>query len=696
MKSVSLYIDGNRVDLNGEELIMFNYTQEDLSNPTVVKNSYSNKIKIAGTRNNNRIFSHVFRLDSRIDAGFDPMRKTPFELFDEAGSLLESGYIKLDEVNRKGKEIEYSITMYGGLGSFFYSLTYDSEGNKRTLEGMRWLYNSGEVAELGEFKLTADLLVNKAWKYIKDGNSYLVDHPDEFWDILNFAPCYNGYPADFDAKKVLYASSMSPFNNVIYKEGDVYFYRKTGCSSILATLANNHTEWEVRNIRPYLQRPVVRMSAILNAIIIEAKANGYNVELDSKFFKSNNRYNNRAWVTLPLLKKEDRYTSNVVSTILKSSLTPCDYLLSYAKMCGLIFLYDRETKTIKIQSRNTFYGEGEVVDLTGRIDGTSVCVKPIISDSKWYQLGGNKVVGEAAENYKQLYGREYGSQLINTGFDFNSEVTQLTKDFPLIEAVDVTERNYTYAICYTGGVSYLIVRHPLTAYETIKKQFFEDNGEGDSKEVTENAVYVKAVQFSSSKEYLDWLPKVQFHSKENKSVSGEHCMVFLAGSKVAPTVTLPDIDKTQVQMEYYVNDDHPDTQVLNSGDPCWNLDKNKSYIINELPSFRRVLDSNTWDWGLPREIYTGESMSYVKSLYDRYWRSYLVDRYDVNTKLLKCKVNLQGMLVNQNLMRKFFWFEGSLWVLNKISNYSVQTNDLTECEFVRVNNIENYTKGQNL
>ena len=34
------------------------------------------------------------------------------------------------------------------------------------------------------------------------------------------------------------------------------------------------------------------------------------------------------------------------------------------------------------------------------------------------------------------------------------------------------------------------------------------------------------------------------------------------------------------------------------------------------------------------------------------------------------------------------------WVLNKISNYSLTTWDPTECEFVQVRDISNYTSGQ--
>lgn len=43
-RKISLYIADNLVDLDDQSLILFNYTMEDLLNPTIVKNSYSHQI----------------------------------------------------------------------------------------------------------------------------------------------------------------------------------------------------------------------------------------------------------------------------------------------------------------------------------------------------------------------------------------------------------------------------------------------------------------------------------------------------------------------------------------------------------------------------------------------------------------------------------------------------------------------------
>ena len=78
------------------------------------------------------------------------------------------------------------------------------------------------------------------------------------------------------------------------------------------------------------------------------------------------------------------------------------------------------------------------------------------------------------------------------------------------------------------------------------------------------------------------------------------------------------------------------------------------------------------------------------TIYDRYWKEYQRDRYDADTFILQCKVNLKGLQVGQELMRKFFYYQGAIFVLNKISNHSLTTWDDTECEFIKVQDINNY------
>ena len=98
--------------------------------------------------------------------------------------ILESGYCKLDSVTRKKGEIEYQISLFGGLGSFLYSLAYDAEGNKRSLASLDYLGTENTDTEL-DFTINAEN-VAAAWNTDDyDGNI------DSIWKVINFAPAYN-------------------------------------------------------------------------------------------------------------------------------------------------------------------------------------------------------------------------------------------------------------------------------------------------------------------------------------------------------------------------------------------------------------------------------------------------------------------------------------------------------------------------
>ena len=60
---VKLYINNQEVEFQQSPDILFTYQEDDLTNPTVVKNSYTKTIKIPGTNKNNAIFDGIWNLE---------------------------------------------------------------------------------------------------------------------------------------------------------------------------------------------------------------------------------------------------------------------------------------------------------------------------------------------------------------------------------------------------------------------------------------------------------------------------------------------------------------------------------------------------------------------------------------------------------------------------------------------------------
>lgn len=707
MEKISLYIAGKKVDLDNNSFILFNYTMEDLSNPTIVKNSFSKQITLKGTPANNEVFGNLYRADRRTIFGdgytgvaFDPLRKTPFTIYNEMNEIIESGYVKVDSVDKVSGGYEYKITLYGGLGSFFYGLTYDSDGNKRTLADLRYVHHDGTIKQIESKQVDKQNLLD-AWTCLKEGSSYFETNPSASWDIVNFAPCYNGIPKDFDANKLLVDQYTFSKIGSSYDVGG--YYRKSDCETTLCVFTNPHTEWETRCLRPYLQRMVISVRSILEAICEKVNNGGYIVEIEDKIKETPMFLH--GWFTLSDISQENRNSAQAIYSVLNSSLTPCDYILGIAKMYGLVFLYEAQNKKVRILSRDTFYSNANIIDITNRIDASNININPVMTDSKWYQLG-FKSVGKYAESYKETYGVDYGVQKINTGYEFNSEIKEITKGMPFISAADIVERSPLYAYYYTTMGALLGDKvFPISIFEYLERQLFQE-GTGQSGNYPVSAQYDMMKYYDDSIPYYDLLPKVQFCDKDNKPVDGANCLLFFNG-----IVNIPSVNAER--FPYYVSDDHPDMETLNGGKQCWIINtssasKNTSYQLFWLPSFRRMLlsgDTKPYqvvedaNWGMALEkavIDIEQDTNDPKTLYSKKWKAYLTDRYDVDAKVMKCKVNLSGMQVGQQLMRHFFFYENAIWVLNKISNHSITTDDLTECEFVKVKDIKNYTEGQKL
>lgn len=873
-RKISLYIADQLVDLDDQSFILFNYTMEDMTNPAIVRNSFSQSITLKGTPNNNKIFGGIWRSDRETTGGgtsgayFDPTRKTTFTIYNELNEVLESGYCKLDSISRKRSRVEYKVSLYGGLGAFFYALSYDEEGNKRTLADLKFTGQNAPETEL-DFPITKDSVLG-AWKRLN--GDY---RQSALWDIINFAPAYNGLPqGQFDASKAMIKADNAGLS---VPDG----YSTTG-GFVLANLPMEYTEWETKDLRSYLQRPVIKMSAIIDAICQSYNNGGYEVELDNGFFSSSNPYFNDTYLTLPIINtlnvisgvndgyltfgdtiylptdiggnpstqysvkirfkpklslsetaSDDLYmhctqvlsegeetqviyrtnyidytavaydaqgvelermyirmgtnseyrdlfecfgyftsagvwvgdfvefdfeavgisriviwqdvrsswysnegwtpeedpestpmkvwgnaewensyevneyekqaglntytyeTSDIArsgaiitkSNLLSSDKTPADYLLSFCKMFGLIFKYDKGLKKVSILQKREFY-QDNVIDLTGRIDvGEGIQISPFVFDSKWYNWGLKYENGEYASYYSNLYDRTFGLQRVNTGYGFNAESKDVMDSVLFRGAVEILEKSKHYADIEDNGVKIPSVFQDSGGTYTLFK-----NGKGEEFDIpAPSATSVKKWLNPDSKTY-DLFSKVQFHDSENEPYEERDTLLFFRGIK----------DLTNITDRYAVTDDNTRMMAMNDNTPCWLLDYqlvDSNCEVKFLPMFSRYKLSNygisvvaqSLDFGTPAEVEIPDTIFNIKSsIYSQYWEQYIKDRYDNDSKVMTCKVNLSGMQVDESLFQSFYYYDGALWALNKIINHSLTTWDETECEFIKVQDKSNY------
>lgn len=885
-RKIELYIGSRRADLDDQGLVLYNYAFTDLEKPTAVKNSFSKQVTLPGTPGNAAIFGHAGRVDRRTGGGFNAGQKTPFRIYDEKGCIIERGYLRLDSVERDGSLVKgYKVSLFGGLGSFFYALSYDWEGNKLTLADLEY------TVQLPDFEITADN-VKAAWNRLHDHSQY--SGIDQLWDVINFAPAYNGVPSsDFSADKALIDPGDFQLDSQITDGGETY---RTKSGRSLLTLAGERDEWAVKDLRCYLQRPVLSWRAFLEAVGETARREGITLDFsavpqrlycdywktlpsipslgsfrqvegdftidyiqdqlegnyvaefevqgtipagaqvnarisarvqwktpagdpdyDPYTTRDSGGYRYRTLVFMQMVAENnglkiggsdvkvlcdwtsrsgaslaeavgfdpwvdaqidnpvavgiqhpsahqyrhdrgltyeveslaptdyklyyrfyrlrdvvagdeesinayasfglgfltstgaveeydysDLYSSSASGTyttpngprsgavidplkLLESQYTPAEYLLSWAKMHGLVFTYDPAAEVVSIVPRQSFFS-GAPIDLSARIDRSkAITIQPLNLTSKWYEMRGKAAEGAFADEYANTYGQDYGIQRIDTGYDFDAKAVDIMDGVVFKNAAAILDRSPYWSMIVQDG-DYL---PSVFVDKGNKYTLWTDAGKTKEFQVPCPLASASITYYNGTYNGCDatGAVKLEFRDVEGKPLDGEDVLCTLTGF-----VSYNDLA---------VTDDSATMLALNDGVPCWDLTKQADHS-QRVPIFNRYNDDYMsdieWslDYGIPREIdIPGVSFNTsCASLYLRFWKAYLSDLLNQDTKVMKCRVSLRGLEVGQPLLGRFFHYEGAIWVLNKIKNYSLTTWDPVECEFVQVQDINNYKGGQ--
>lgn len=291
-KNIKLFIANKEVDCSEGISLPMTYTVEDFQNPTIVKNSFSKTISIPGTKNNNKIFGEIYKLDRflHIKEGnfsgvyFDPSKRVDFGIYNN-GYLIESGYMQLNSISIKQAVITYNITLYGGLGDFFYGLKYKEDDTIRTLADLQYFVTDEDGNTLPadtemNFYINKDF-VNTCFDWTK------VNEGSQIYDYLTFIPAYNGLYENFDNETCLINTIGDTLFPISKTDSGVTYTPYNGYG--LAKLNRAYTEWEMRDLRSYMQRPALKLSKLIETICRKENS-GYDVIMDQDFFNYSNPY----------------------------------------------------------------------------------------------------------------------------------------------------------------------------------------------------------------------------------------------------------------------------------------------------------------------------------------------------------------------------------------------------------------------
>ena len=120
---VFFYLEYVEVDLYDDIPFTLTYNIADIRNPDKRNGSFSKTVRLPGTDTNNALFGSIFEID--IDGSFNPNIKALAYI--EIDTIEQfRGVMQLLQINRTRDFIEYEISVFGSIGSFFNSI-----GNKQ-------------------------------------------------------------------------------------------------------------------------------------------------------------------------------------------------------------------------------------------------------------------------------------------------------------------------------------------------------------------------------------------------------------------------------------------------------------------------------------------------------------------------------------------------------------------------------------
>lgn len=319
---LELYIANRKADIPENFNVLFNYNSTEVSNPTAIKNKYSSTITLPGTPNNNEIFGNIWNLGRILipqeqdlrgpyDIGrilssvhFDPRKRVDFKIYNNS-DLIESGYLQLLEINYTLPEITYRLSLYGGIGDFFYTLQYDQDNIEKNLGSLYWGWSSTlDLENVVSFDLWNRNFIKDTW----DNLGTTPTSPDIKKDITAI-PSYSGQYEDFSADKVLvnvpslsgyYSQYQTVFPSQISDGGQTYSLYN-GKYALVET-PRELSEYEARDLRSTYQRIGLRFSSFFRAISDPINNGGYEVVLDPEI--KDTPYFKKSWILLDRPKFE--------------------------------------------------------------------------------------------------------------------------------------------------------------------------------------------------------------------------------------------------------------------------------------------------------------------------------------------------------------------------------------------------------
>ena len=329
--------------------------------------------------------------------------------------------------------------------------------------------------------------------------------------------------------------------------------------------------------------------------------------------------------------------------MIDADTTQGQFLVNYTKLFGLVYDSDsvNNDKTIKIKTRDYYHQDYKILDWTDKIDYSQTFKHdPLSFNTRYLSLNYNPSESYYAKKYANTFDTSYGVQLIDTGYEFNTDTSTLINDQIMNQAIMVKGESRFSGVCPAFFDKSDNSRSPIDGHYSL---LFWNADKSDC--------YKQQLYIFDDNEAM--------HDASN---GGEETMCYVDTDSLTKYGGM-------VQVGQYL----------------------------KIPAPNSLRDSFSTDLGYPRANFANWNISDYSSsgtIFNQFWNTYIKDLYNANTQIITAYVHLSPLEIMNFSFKNFVKIKDTLWHPNKIEDYNPLSTKPVSVELVKVNDINSYTNAQ--
>lgn len=400
--------------------------------------------------------------------------------------------------------------------------------------------------------------------------------------------------------------------------------------------------------------------------------------------------------------------------------TAADFLLQFIKQCNLRLKYNKLKNQIDILTISDYYKDN-IIDITGLVDNSKTKeLNYNYYDFNKLTFGFQNSIGKDAESYPEyLYYKKYKGSLNNYTFSTNNNTKEDSSEYLdssiFNSTVDYNQKTQWYS---SEAKSFLLKGAKCTLISF----------NSDSLTELDTSEFLK--QWNLQTKYLDPVPKLALFDNDNKALDGYYTAFF--GGFVSLKYPIQISDNTNIQKQ--LNDDccyiYWLDKVLDgtiaasegavkglvrlnpkqTGIIGYNITTIPVFGMNDYYNYNTGDEGGSWEivekpgtkqadlqalsddllhpkyglwWNKPDVLYSNNVLP-NNTIYSSCFANYISDIYDNNTFTVTLYIRFPIQSNLDELFRNFYWYNNSLFVINKVTDWDPTNSNPTQVELLRV------------